>query len=96
MGINDKRFLFVLDVIFQNLLDESMNHVFVMQNKSIGIYHSSGFSEYLLFIQNNETELCQTGHFTTDAYNALQCIHVFLKKSQQIREKVKTLWIQVL
>ena len=49
---------------------------------SIGIYYSSGFSEYLLFIQNSESEL-----FQTDAYNALQCILFILKEKTHREEK---------
>ena len=58
----------------------------------------SGFTQYLLFIQSNESGLFQTGYFTTDVYNVLHNILVFLTNipNQQIKENIKTLWIQTL
>ena len=42
-----------------------------------------GFTQYMLFIQSNESGLFESGlfensYFTTDVYNALQIILVFL------------------
>ena len=38
----------------------------------------SGFIHHLLFIQNSESGLRHTGHFTTGVYDPLQIMLVFL------------------
>ena len=53
MGINSNCFLFVSDVIFPNLLDEGK----YSSCKIIVIYYLSGFSQDLIFMQVNESEL---------------------------------------
>jgi len=72
MSMNDKFFLFVLDVVFEifwRRAEMCVLHV----NMSIIIYYLSGFSQYLLFVV-----LFQTGYFTIDVYNELQIVLAFL------------------
>ena len=38
----------------------------------------SGFTEYLVFVQNSDRGLFEADYFATNIYNALQCILVFL------------------
>ena len=49
-----------------------------MKNVCIMINYVSGFTQYQHFLQSSERGLFETGYFTTNVYNALQIILVFL------------------
>ena len=53
------------------------------------ITYFSGFTQYLLFMKSSETGLFQTGYITTDVYNALIIILVFLTDVPKATDKRK-------
>ena len=90
IGMNDPPFLFVMNVMFLNPLDEGRKPYHY--EKYVYSHDISGFTQYLHFMQNSESGLFKTGYSTADA---LQNILVFLTDSpnEQIQENVKTLRI---
>ena len=78
IGINKSLFLFVLDVIVLNFLDEGRRTYLLCRICVWSLIICIGFTQYLPFIQSSETGLFETGYFTTNIYNALQIILVFL------------------
>jgi len=55
---------------------------------SIVNYNFSSFLQCLLFLQSSESGLFQNCHFTTDVYNALQIILVFLTDVPKLKALV--------
>ena len=72
--MNESHFLFGLDMIVLNLLDEGRRmYSFVC----IVINDFVGFTQYLLFLQSSDRGLFEAGYFATNVYNALELILVF-------------------
>ena len=77
IGMNESRFLFVLDTIVLNLLDEG-RRTYSLYRMCAVINDFIGSTEYLLFVQSSDRGLFEAGYFATNIYNALQFILVFL------------------
>ena len=95
-GVKQLRFLFVLNMIVLNFLDEGRRTYWLCNIMCIGSIYLIGFKQYLLSIQS-ERGLFKAAYFPTDVvYNALQLVLVFMTDvtTPAHKRKRQNIWIQ--
>ena len=78
IGMNESRFLFVLDIIVLNLLDEGRRTYSLYRMCVLSLIILLALRSICFSLQSSDRGLFEAGYFATNIYNALQFILVFL------------------